>query len=310
MAGGSDATWVEQLRRRGHRAEHAGETEAATAATATGPQGLVAGPDQLGVGGGVGARPQLGGDPVRRGRPLGRRQRCGVVGQLAAEQPPVLVAPADQLGVGTQVDDPAVDDHRDPIRQGQGRPAVGDQDGGPVLGDPVQRRVDRRLGGRVDGAGRIVQHEHPRVGEQGPGQREPLALSAGQGQPAFADHRAVAVGQRLDELRRLGRLGGGPDVLVGGVRAAVGDVGGDAVGEQERLLEHHPDRGAQVGHGQVAHVDPTHLDGAVPAGRRTAAAAATRSTCRTRTRRPGPRSSPAGDLAGRRRSQHRVGRPE
>ena len=43
-----------------------------------------------------------------------------------------------------------------------------------------------RLGVRVDGAGRLVQHQHLGVGEQHPGQREALPLAAGQAPAALA----------------------------------------------------------------------------------------------------------------------------
>ena len=42
-----------------------------------------------------------------------------------------------------------------------------------------------------------------RVGEDRAGDREPLALAAGERQAALADARVVAVGQALDELVRL-----------------------------------------------------------------------------------------------------------
>src|SRR5688500_19446638 len=39
---------------------------------------------------------------------------------------------------------------------------------------------------------------------------------------------------------------GGVHLLVGGLGAAVGDVGADGVGEQERLLEHHAELPPQL----------------------------------------------------------------
>ena len=130
------------------------------------------------------------------GRPAPARRRAGTGTARSG--------PTSSSWVPTSMTRPVVD-HRDLVGQRQRGPAVRDQDRGPVGGDPAQRGVDRRLGDRVDGAGRVVQHQHPRVGDQRPGQRQPLPLAAGQGQPALADHRGVAVGQRLDEVGRLGR---------------------------------------------------------------------------------------------------------
>ena len=120
-----------------------------------------------------------------------------------------------------------------------------------------------------------------------------LPLAAGQGQPALADDGVVAVGQLLDEPVDLGGPGGGPHLLVGGVRAAVGDVGADGVGEQERLLEHHAELAAQLGQPQLGQRHPAQPQLAVAAGRRSGAAAAPPSTCRSPAGRPARGSRPA-----------------
>ena len=61
-----------------------------------------------------------------------------------------------------------------------------------------------RLGGRVDRGGGVVEDQDPRIGEQGAGDRHPLALAAGEGQAALADAGVVAVGQFADEGVGLG----------------------------------------------------------------------------------------------------------
>ena len=98
----------------------------------------------------------------------------------------------------------------------------------------------------VDGGGRVVEDQDPRVGEQRAGQRDPLPLPAGQREPAFADHGVVPVRQRVDELVGRRPVGGGADLLGGGVGPAEGDVGRDGVGEQERLVEDEADGVAQL----------------------------------------------------------------
>ena len=67
-----------------------------------------------------------------------------------------------------------------------------------------ERRADPRLGRRVDGGGRVVEDQDPRVDHERAGDREPLALAARERDAALADHGVVALGQRLDELVRLG----------------------------------------------------------------------------------------------------------
>ena len=76
-----------------------------------------------------------------------------------------------------------------------------------VVRSAVTRRSVAWIAASVIGSTALVASSStstPRVGEQRPGQRQPLPLAAGQGQPALADHRVVAVRQRLDELGRLG----------------------------------------------------------------------------------------------------------
>ncbi len=123
---------------------------------------------------------------------------------------------------------------------------MGHQQRGALRGQRPQRLVDGRLGGGVDRRGGVVEHQHPRVGEHRARQRDALALAARERQPPLPDQRVVAVGQDVDERVHLRGPGRGPALLVARVRAAVGDVGPDGVGEQERLLEHHPQLAAQV----------------------------------------------------------------
>ncbi len=113
--------------------------------------------------------------------------------------------------------------------------------------------MDRRLGGVVDRRGGVVENQHPRGGEHRAGQRDALPLAAREREPALADQRVVALGQALDELRHLGRLRRGAHLLLGGVGAAVGDVGPDRVGEEEGVLEHHPEGRPQLRQAQLPH---------------------------------------------------------
>ena len=157
------------------------------------------------------------------------------------------------------VDDaPAIDDG-DPVGQVQRRAPVGDEERRAVGHQPAQRLVDRLLGGGVDGAGGVVEHEDRGVVEQGAGKRHPLALAAGEAEATFTHQRVVAAGQRLDERVRPRRAGGGDDLCVTGVGPRVGDVVAYRLREQEALLERDPDMAAQRGQrhvDDVVAVDP------------------------------------------------------
>ena len=51
--------------------------------------------------------------------------------------------------------------------------------------------------------------------------------------------------QLVDELAGGGGIGGGAHLFIGRVLAAIADIGGDAAGENHRLLRHHRDLLAQ-----------------------------------------------------------------
>ncbi len=144
---------------------------------------------------------------------------------------------------GAHVDDPALVEDRDPVGQSESVERRWAMISVVALGgDRAQRLADGGLGRGVDGARRVVEDEHPGVVEQGAGQGDALALPAGEREAALADAGVVALGEVADELVGLRGRGRGPDLGVGGVGAAVGDVGAHRVGEEESLLEHHARR--------------------------------------------------------------------
>src|SRR4051794_22505440 len=181
--------------------------------------------------------------PSRPGR--GRRRGSGA---LALEVDLVEAAEegrvASELAFGADGLDPAGVHQHDAIGELERAEAVGDEEGGAVAGEFLDGLADQGLVLDVDGAGGLVEDQDGRVAEHGAGQGDPLALATGEAEPALADDRVVAVGQTCDELVRIGAAGGGHDLVAGGVAVAVGDVPGDGVLEQDRLLDHHPDLAA------------------------------------------------------------------
>ncbi len=69
--------------------------------------------------------------------------------------------------------------------------------------DAAHRALDLVFGGAVDGAGRVVQDQDARVGQEGAGDGEALALPARERHAALADHGLVAFGKACDKLVRL-----------------------------------------------------------------------------------------------------------
>ena len=115
-----------------------------------------------------------------------------------------------------------------------------------------------RLG--VDGRHRVVQDEDARAGDERPRERDALALTAGEIDAALADQRVVAVGQVRDEpcdARGLARVEHLAPVRV---RPGGQEVVAERDREQDRLLRHDRDRGAELGERQVASVDASEED--------------------------------------------------
>ena len=120
-------------------------------------------------------------------------------------------------------------------------PGCGDQEGRPVLGEFFDRLADQQLVLDVDGAGCLVEDQDGRVAKHGTGQRDSLTLAAGKPIAPFADQRVVPLRKRDDELMGVGALGRPLDGRAAGMRKSVGDVVGDRVLKQDRLLNDHAD---------------------------------------------------------------------
>ena len=110
---------------------------------------------------------------------------------------------------------------------------------------PAQALLDPGLGVDVDVGRRLVEHEDARVGDQGAGERDELALAGRELRAALADLGVVAVLERADELVGADGRAAAPHLLGRGIRAAEGDVVADRAAEQERLLGHDAHLGAQ-----------------------------------------------------------------
>ena len=122
-------------------------------------------------------------------------------------------------------------------------------------GQAVERLLDGALGLGVQRAGRLVEHQHPRVAQQRAGDRDALLLAAGEPVAARADHGVVAVGQARDQVVDLGGARGALDLGVGGVGPGVAQVLPHGGVQQVGLLADHADDRGEVGQAQVAQVD-------------------------------------------------------
>ena len=160
------------------------------------------------------------------------------------------------------LDDAAVLHHQDHVGIADGGQPVCDHEAGAITAQPCHRLLHQQLGPGVDRAGRLVQDQQCRIGQERPSDGEQLLLTGGDVAAFLVDHRVITVGQRVHEAIDVGGLGCGVDLFLGCVRAPVGDVVPDGSVEQPGVLQHHPDLGAQGRSWHRRDVDTVHPDGA------------------------------------------------
>ena len=125
----------------------------------------------------------------------------------------VVAVAGDELVVGAELGDAAVDEDGDLVGVAGGGDAVGDEDGGAALHDLAQAGEDLLFGVGVDGGERVVEDEDARVADEGAGDGGALLLAAGEGDAALADHGVEAAREFEDLVGDVGGRGGFQDLL-------------------------------------------------------------------------------------------------
>ena len=111
--------------------------------------------------------------------------------------------------------------------------------------ETFERLLDGPLALGVERGGRLVEDEDRGVLQQSARDREALALATREAGAGLSHPRVDSVGKRLHERERVRGHEGRADVAVGGGGTAVGDVPADGFVEENRLLRHEADLGAQ-----------------------------------------------------------------
>ena len=137
-----------------------------------------------------------------------------------------------QLGGGAFLDQLAVLEDEDFVHASNGGEAMGDHQGRAAFHQIKQAGDDECLAVRVERAGGFVEQEDGRVLQEGAGQIEPLALADAEARTAIADDGVVAAGELVDKFIRIGGAGGSFDLGAAGEWFAVGDVLGNARGQE------------------------------------------------------------------------------
>ena len=147
--------------------------------------------------------------------------------------------------------------------------------------------------------------EDPRSPDDRAGDRDTLALAAGQPHAALTDHGVVALRKLGDEIVSVGGPRRGDDVRIRQALPAVGDVVADRHVEEHGVLRHDAEQRAVARLAEPADVPPVDRHDRPAGDRRTSAPGRRASTCRCRSVRRPPRS-PRAESRGRcRRARHR-----
>ena len=164
--------------------------------------------------------------------------------------------------MGAGFGDHAVVEDDDLVGMGDGVQPVGDDQDGPVLGQPIERLLHKVFRFRVGESGGLVEDQHRGVGKDGAGDGQALPLPTGQSRTR-AEHRVVALRHALDTVVDAGSAGGRDDPVDIGVRIGERNIVGDATVHQLCVLQHETHPPVQLVGRQRADIVTADADGAV-----------------------------------------------
>ena len=146
-----------------------------------------------------------------------------------------------------RLDDAALVEHDQPVHLGQRRQAVGDRDHCLAFHQREQVFLDRRLHFRIERRCRLVEHQDRRVLQEDAGDRDALALAAGELDAPFADLRIEPLAALLStspsmNSQAFARFAASITSASARIRTAIGDVVADRAVQQRRILRHHADQ--------------------------------------------------------------------
>ena len=117
--------------------------------------------------------------------------QCRIV---VGEDAPVERAAFQQLVVRADIDHFALAQYDHFVRPADLGEAVGDEDRGAAFQHAADGSLNLVLGLAVDRAGRVVDDQDCRIGDQRAGDSDALPLATGEGDAPLADDRFVAIG--------------------------------------------------------------------------------------------------------------------
>ena len=157
-------------------------------------------------------------------------------GELAVVQRRIESVLSQKAFVISLLNDLSVLHDKDLVGFTNGGEAVRHDKAGAARHHMGKSRLDLQLRAGVDGAGSFVQYEHGGAGDHGTCDAQQLLLPHGKTGPVFGQQGIIALGKALDKAVGIGGLGGGYDLLLRGIRAALGDILPYGTGTQPGIL--------------------------------------------------------------------------
>src|SRR5215470_2332083 len=166
---------------------------------------------------------------------------------LVFVQARVPAAAGQELLVRPVLDEAAALDRDDAVGVADGGETVGDHEHRPALEHGPHVLLDDALGLVVERAGGLVEDEDAWIGDERPGDRQPLPLTAGERGAALADDGIVALRQLQDEVMSARERCCGDDAVHLHPRIGQRDVVAHRAIEQDVLLQDDADLSAEPG---------------------------------------------------------------
>ncbi len=158
------------------------------------------------------------------------------------------------------LDDTTSIQNKNLVRVLQREKTVSDHEGCTSFHRSLQRLLNLELCFGIDTRRSVVQDQNLRIHHQGSGNGHALLLTTRKRDASLANHRIVAIRQRRDVVMDPGCFRGRDDGLFSRFRPSIGNVLADGIGEEERVLQHHPYLTTQILERYLANVDAVHQD--------------------------------------------------
>src|SRR5208283_2953370 len=184
----------------------------------------------------------------------------GLLAELCDADVTIYLALAQETPVSAASHRLAVVQHEYPVCRRRRRNALRDEHARESKRRAADFFQDLRLRKRIHGARAVIKDEHFRLAHKRARNRQPLFLTAGEGEPGLSEHGSITLGEAIDKGMRLGAAAGFAQISVGRIFATPAQVFGDGTREENRLLRHQRNALPQLGKPDLANIDAAHHD--------------------------------------------------